>query len=151
MGWEVLGYHVSSISATSHGRWVEAGGCRWSQAQGPQQKLKQRTLEDCVIPVSMDNLGGWGGDRSAGGRLSTLERQDPDSARNLGISVCLLAPLWEHTLVYQTWTTLLLLFSLLGRWSFTLAFSLSIGQDRTERGSSLGVVKAICKHPCFSG
>ena len=47
--------------------------------------------------MSMDNLGGWGGDRSAGGRLSTLERQDPDSARNLGISVAASWLLWQST------------------------------------------------------
>ena len=41
--------------------------------------------------MSMDDLGGWSGDRSAGGQLSTLERQGPDSARNLGIG------LWQST------------------------------------------------------
>ena len=75
-----------------------AGGCRWSRAQGPRQKLKQEDSWGLCHPqMSMDDLGGWSGDRSAGGQLSTLERQDPDSARNLGIGVAASWLLWQST------------------------------------------------------
>lgn len=121
-----------------------AGGCRWSQAQGPQQKFKQEDSWGLCHPqMSMDDLGG-GGDRSTGGRLSTLERQDPDSARHLGISVAASWLLWQST----PWFTKLephCCFS-----SLYLVDGHSLLHSACQlnwRMSSLGVVKAICKHP----